>query len=169
MPHPLITRGVEVGVAVPVVGTVGIEDTWGKAEVVAALSDYLTTRTPLPLTTVTVTQLQAQTYEAPILYQSSPVIGGMLSNFWESWIKIGEEPWVVKTLKEGYKIPFLDNPPLTLVSCCKILCRKATLDDSKRVALDQAVLDMIQKGAIEVAPLTIRFYSRIFLEPKPDG
>ena len=54
---------------------------------------------------------------------------------------------MVNTLKEGYKIPFPDNPPLRLGPCHKLLRRKA-MDKLKRVALDQAVLDMIQKGAI---------------------
>ena len=171
-PHPR-SRGVEVEAAVS-------EETAGtgargkaRPEVAVAPSDYLLTRTDLTLTAVT-DPLPAQPSEAPISNLSPPVIGGRLSNFWRAWEEIGAEPWVVQTLKEGYRIPFLVNPPLQLGLKCDTtphvrLLSPHDMNEIKRVSLDQAVEDMIEKGAIEIAPLTLGFYSRIFLVPKPDG
>ena len=134
-----------------------------RAEVAEARIDFLTTRTDLPLMT---DPLPAWPSEAPISDLSPPVIGGRLSNFWRAWEEIGAEPWVVQTLKEGYRIPFLINPPLGLGLKCGttphvMLLSPRGMNESKTVSLDQAVKDMIEKGAIEIAPLTVGFYSRI--------
>ena len=72
------------------------------------------------------------------------------------------------TLKEGYEIPFLEPPPLSL-GLDPLFHSTLVLNEQKRLALDQAVEDMVQKGAIEIAPLPLGFYSRLFLVPKPEG
>ena len=39
--------------------------------------------------------------------------GGCLSLHWQAWIDRGADPWVVKVLREGCRIPFLRPPPLS--------------------------------------------------------
>ena len=45
-------------------------------------------------------------------------VGGCLALHWRRWQAIGAESWVVTVLRDGYRVPFLDSPPLsrTLVS-----------------------------------------------------
>ena len=97
---------------VPVVGTKEVEEAGGEAEARVALSDYLLTRTALPLTNVTV--LVPKPCVPQTLGPLLPPIGGRLANFWQEWVQIGAEPWVLTTLKEGHEIPFLEPPPLSL-------------------------------------------------------
>ena len=49
----------------------------------------------------------------PILAQSLPPMGGRLSTFSAEWTKIGASKWVLRTLLEGYSLPFSSLPPLT--------------------------------------------------------
>ena len=87
-----------------------VEVTGGKAEEEGVSDSLLPLETPLPL----VTTSQLSPCPAPILDPLLQPIGGRLSRFWQEWVKIGAEPWVVRTLREGYKIPFVTLPPLTL-------------------------------------------------------
>ena len=81
-------------------------------------------------------------------------------------MKIGAQPWVVSTVKEGYKLPFASLPPLTMTPFVETSYR----DGEKRQALHLAVLQMKDKGAIEVALVpSPGFYSRLFLVPKSSG
>jgi hypothetical protein len=98
------------------------------------------------------------------LRQQLPV-GGRLSAFVEEWHKIGADAWVLKTLHEGYRVPFSSLPPLTDTPVSRV---QYAHDKVRRETLDQAVLDMVEKGAIEaVHSPDPGFYSRIFLVPKP--
>ena len=100
----------------------------------------------------------------PILSQPS-MVGGRLSAFVAEWVRIGADKWVIKTLKEGYRIPFSSLPPLTVTPVARAQYARDTV---RRHALHQAVKDMQEKGAIEIVHRPDPgFYSRIFLVPKP--
>jgi hypothetical protein len=97
------------------------------------------------------------------LAQSPLPIGGRLSKYWEEWDKIGADNWVLKTLKEGYRIPF--SPLLTITPVTRIHYMQ---DPVRRKFLELAVKEMEEKAAIEiVSSPDPGFYSRIFLVPKP--
>lgn len=138
-------------------------------EEVGAASQFDYPQSPLPLPSVMTVapRCYSQLFTEPITAPSPPLIGGRLSEFWERWVEIGAEPWVLSTLRFGYTIPFLSPPPQTLVP----LHRSQYLSNPEKcLALAQAVEDMVQKGAIELAPATTPgYYSRIFLVPKPGG
>ena len=44
-------------------------------------------------------------------YNASANVKNRLSEYVEFWQEIGASPWVLKVLKEGYAIPFLEIPP----------------------------------------------------------
>jgi len=111
---------------------------------------------PLAVTIRRVHQLSTVRTMVP----SPPPIGGRLSGYWEGWVHIGAKPWVLSTIRYGYKIPFLNPPPLTMVP----IHRGQYLSNPERY-LALAKDDMYQKGAIELAPT--QTLGRIFLIPKP--
>jgi len=101
----------------------------------------------------------------PILSQSHRPLGGRLSNYWEEWNKIGADKWVLKTLKEGYRIPFSSLPTLTITPEIRIQYMQ---DPVRRKLLASAIKEMEEKAAIEtVSSPDPGFYSQIFLVPKP--
>ena len=81
----------------------------------------------------------------PISAQSLPPIGGRLSAFSAEWTKIGASKWVLRTLLEGYSLPFSSLPPLT-----SPVFLASYQNPEKRRALHDAVKEMEMKGAIEV-------------------
>ena len=102
-------------------------------------------------------------------------VGGRLQLFWREWQGIGAPKRVVNWLKLGYQLPFKRNPegrrilpPLMSRAPKSLITTYADL--VKQRALDQMILDLIQKNAIEkVPPGTSGFYSRVFLVPKKSG
>ena len=77
------------------------------------------------------------------------------------------EPWVVEVLREGYRIPFLSQPPLSPVP---IPMPSYNPLSTKGVALEEVTLGLITKGAVELAPLlSPSFYSRLFVVWKTSG
>ena len=80
---------------------------------------------------------------------------------------MGADPYIVKILRDGYKIPFLSRPPLSRVP----LINSQYSDPHKNTVLQQAVDDMLSKQAIEpvVNISSEGFYSRLFLVPKKTG
>ena len=111
---------------------------------------------------------QGRPSPAPTSDQSQPKIGARLSKFWEAWSEIGADPWVLRTVREGYELPFVDRrPPTTMTPPLESTYPKGS---EKWIQLDLEVRAMISKGAIEVAPNnTPGFYSRLFLVPKSNG
>ena len=95
-------------------------------------------------------------------------VGGCLASKWRAWRKAGAEPWTVKTLQKGYRLPFLqDLPPLVPVPKAFPSYRS---DPVKARALSDEVEAMMEKGALEEAPPhTPGFYSRLFLVEKSTG
>ena len=78
----------------------------------------------------------------------------------------GVDAWVVEALRVGYRIPFDRLPPLSERS----LSLPAYSPQSIRgVALTQELQNLLRKGAVEPAPQSPGFYSRLFLVQKASG
>ena len=76
------------------------------------------------------------------------------------------DAWVVEALQVGYRIPFDRLPPLSE----RPLSLPAYSPQSIRgVALTQELQNLLRKGAIEPAPQSPGFYSRLFLVQKASG
>ena len=76
------------------------------------------------------------------------------------------DAWVVEALRVGYRIPFDRLPPLSE----RPLSLPAYSPQSIRgVALTQELQDLLRKGAVEPAPESPGFYSRLFLVQKASG
>ena len=76
------------------------------------------------------------------------------------------DSWVVEALRVGYRIPFdclppLSERPLSLPAYSPHFIRG--------VALNQELQDLLRKGAVEPAPQSPGFYSRLFLVKKASG
>ena len=95
------------------------------------------------------------------------IIGGCLSLHWQAWSDRSTDPWVVEVLWWGYRIPFLSALPL---SSDPIPFPAYTPSSILGKALEQEVLSLVEKGAVELAPLpSPGFYSRLFVVMKPLG
>ena len=97
--------------------------------------------------------------------QSLEKIAGRLSRFSGAWSEIGADPWVMRIVQWGYRIPFVTLPPLKLQGQ-ETTYPKGSL---KWSSLNQSVQELRNKGAIEPAPLYPGFYSRLFLVRKATG
>ena len=76
------------------------------------------------------------------------------------------DAWVVEVLRVGYRIPFDRRPPLSE----RPLSLPAYSPQSiKGVALTQELQTLLRKGAVEPAPQSPGFYSRLFLVQKASG
>ena len=76
------------------------------------------------------------------------------------------DAWVVEALRVGYRIPFDRLPPLSE----RPLSLPAYSPHSIRgVALNQELQNLLRKGAVEPAPQSPGFYSRLFLVKKASG
>ena len=76
------------------------------------------------------------------------------------------DAWVVEVLRVGYWIPFDRRPPLSE----RPLSLPAYSPQSiKGVALTQELQTLLRKGAVEPAPQSPGFYSRLFLVQKASG
>ena len=83
------------------------------------------------------------------------------------WEAVTTDPWVVKTLSEGYRIQFRRRPPpfngvrMTVVG-----------DPLRSQALSKEIEELLGKGAVECVPGAAQlrgYYSFYFLVPKKDG
>ena len=76
------------------------------------------------------------------------------------------DAWVMEALRVGYRIPFDRRPPLSE----RPLSLPAYSPQSiKGVALTQELQTLLRKGAVEPAPPSPGFYSRLFLVQKASG
>ena len=76
------------------------------------------------------------------------------------------DAWVVEALRVGYRIPFDRRPPLSE----RPLSLTAYSPQSiKGVALSQELQTLLRQGAVEPAPQSPGFYSRLFLVQKASG
>ena len=76
------------------------------------------------------------------------------------------DAWVVEVLREGYKILFSRGPPL---SDQPISMPSYTPSSIRGKALEKEFQDLLHKRAIEQAPQTPGFYSRLFVVQKDSG
>ena len=76
------------------------------------------------------------------------------------------DPWVVQVLREGYQIPLLTSPPLSEVP---IHLPSYSPSSIKGKALVSEINLLLAKGAIEPAPPSPGFYSRLFVVLKASG
>ena len=96
--------------------------------------------------------------------QAGGQVGGRLMNFWESWIAIGAEASVIRIVKEGLRLEFVEKPKLTTTP----VFMKLPIDRGKREATLEQLRLMVEKNVIEEVenPNTPGFYNRFFLVPK---
>ena len=76
------------------------------------------------------------------------------------------DAWVVEVLRVGYRIPFDRRPPL---SERPLSLPEYSPQSIKGVALTQELQTLLRKGAVEPAPQSPGFYSRLFLVQKASG
>ena len=77
----------------------------------------------------------------------------------------GVDAWVVEVLRVGYRIPFDRRPPLSERPSLPAYSPQSI----KGVALTQELQNLLRKGAVEPAPQSPGFYSRLFLVQKASG
>ena len=71
------------------------------------------------------------------------------------------DPWVVEVLQEGYHLPFLSVPLLSLEP---IPMPSHWPGSIKGEALEEVILSLVEKGTVELAPLpSPGFYSWLFV------
>ena len=96
-------------------------------------------------------------------------MGGRLQKFYRAWDLEGLDPWTSQVVREGYRIPFNNRPPLTALP---VEFRTYQQNSPRHVALTEAVQEMLTKEAVELISLdniSPGFYSRIFVVPKSSG
>ena len=93
-------------------------------------------------------------------------MGGCLAPFWQEWARLGAEDWVVQVLREGYRIPFMSPPPLSSVP---IHLPSYSPNSIRGRALASEIVALSEKGALEPAPPTPGYYSRVFVAAKASG
>ena len=76
------------------------------------------------------------------------------------------DAWVVEALRVGYRIPFNRRPPL---SEHPLSLPAYSPQSIKGVTLTQELQTLLRKGAVEPAPQSPGFYSRLFLVQKASG
>ena len=87
-------------------------------------------------------------------------VGGCLSPYWKIWQREGASPWTVEVLRVGYRLPFVEEPPLSLkpMDQCSAIQQADTLP-----LLEEEIRSMVKKGAVEIVKSpSPGFYSRLF-------
>ena len=83
------------------------------------------------------------------------------------WSDKGADPWVVEVLRWGYHIPFRRHPTLSEEPIPYPAYSPSSI---RGKALEGEVLSLLEKGAIELAPLpSPGYYSRLFVVMKASG
>ena len=93
-------------------------------------------------------------------------VGGRLTHYLTTWIAHGLGDWLMDMLQNGYRFPFEERPPLTR----EPLVLSGYNNDEKDSALRLVISELLAKNAITRVqnPLSLGFYSHLFLVPKPD-
>ena len=90
-----------------------------------------------------------------------------MSLHWQVWSNKGADPWVVEVLRWGYRVPFCRVP---ILSKEPIPYPAYSPDSIWGKALEGEVRSLLEKGAIELAPLpSPGYYSRLFVVMKASG
>ena len=88
---------------------------------------------------------------------------GCLAAHWEVCELWGADPWVIQVLRFGYRVPFRTQPPLSRVPLPPPNYSPTSI---RGLALAAAVVAFQEREAIEPAPPSPGYYSRLFLTPK---
>ena len=93
-------------------------------------------------------------------------VGGRLQRFWHIWQAMGANPLVVSVLRDGYTLFFKQKPLLTRFP----LVQSGYTNPVKNRFLKEALLYLMSKLVVEkvVVKLSLAFYNRLFLVPKPN-
>ena len=97
-----------------------------------------------------------------LVWRGRGLFGGPLGDL----AVVGANAWVVQVLRFGYQVPFLSRPPLSSVPLPLPSYSPSSICG---LALADAVSDLMAKEAIEPAPPTPGYYSRLFVTPKVTG
>ncbi len=94
-------------------------------------------------------------------------VGGRLSFFLPAWQRITSDKFVLEVIRQGFTLPFVRPPPLSLspVETTLLLL-------SKRLALWEEVSSLLNKRAVDTVDLSQDqggFYSHFFLATKRTG
>jgi len=95
----------------------------------------------------------------------SPLVGGRLLQFAEKWEILNPGPWVLETIKSGYRVEFTAEPP----SHPLVKETPVPTDPEQREALEAEVADLLRKEAIQIVPdheAQWLFHSSFFLTRK---
>ena len=83
------------------------------------------------------------------------------------WSNKGADPWMVEVLRWGYRVLFLSAPPLSVEPIPLPLYGPNSI---RGQALDKEGQSLVQKGAVELAPLpSLSFYSQLLVVMKASG
>ena len=84
-------------------------------------------------------------------------VGGRLAHFAQNWQKVTSNKWVLSLVKTAYRIPFIEQPPL---SVDPIFFQQSLSPQLKGVS------SLLQKGAVEeiqpVSTLYFQFFGAVF-------
>ena len=103
-------------------------------------------------------------FVAPMAY---PVVGGCLTQFLDAWTALGAPRSVLCILGDGYSLPFLRPPPLSvpLPSQFTVLTKPVQIK-----VVDEEVAALLAKQAIWCVPRTsLGLVSQMFVVHKKDG
>ena len=91
------------------------------------------------------------------------IVGARLQSFWKTWENLGAGPKVLKTLKQGYILPFRILPNLarspTVISCCA--------NPHRNLYLLEALHQLMAKNTVQ-SQKSLGFFNQLFLVPKPN-
>ena len=95
-------------------------------------------------------------------------VGGRLSAYWQTWERLGVDPWVVSVVRWGFQLTFTSKPPLTTRPVVK---SGRPHDPYMNQIIQEQFRILLLKEAIEVVqePSSPGFYSRLFVVPKKTG
>ena len=98
---------------------------------------------------------------------ATQAVGTRLQSFWQTWLDLGAGPKVVQILKEGYTLPFRIRPRLTRYPT--VISRY--VNPHRNSYLLEALHQLMDKNAVELVQnqVSLGFYNRLFLVPKPNN
>lgn len=103
--------------------------------------------------------------EPPLGVPNSPEIrAGNISRYYSSWSQITDNNFILRIIREGYKIQFINNPsfPSSVIS--------SPSNSEKRLALRTQINKHLSTGAIsEIQPHNDHVLSRVFTVKKSNG
>ena len=91
-------------------------------------------------------------------------VGARLAKFWKRWRKLGANSYVVRRLRFGLTLDWIQGPPRLSVtpSVISFIANKA-----KMALMRDHVKEMMDKGAVKIiTDASPGFFSRVFMVPK---